>query len=350
MRMRNRILLICGFLMGTTLLMGCAPATPTTISPTERSQPTATHAAFTPTSEATALPTENPTLTPTFTESPTSTVTPTVAPSPTPNMVMPGNYYIGRCADISLEHGVKEKFCINYITVDSIRHMRFEVSYSASKVPDSPGFVIKPSDKNNSHVYIKDNLGNRYDHAAGGGAAYRDTSLENNQSDSGWFEFGSPPVGAISFDFHDENNHMVIEGIQLIPGYGYIAYEKLPLDQYPLILEYDPDKWTPSKSEDGTSMLTHKQMPACTIQPKQPSQPAGKFKNQSKVGNITYDIYGNFDQNQNLYFREYVYVSGLSGMDPNIKPFFYVTIPADGSDQCIMAASDVLARLGLQTP
>ena len=350
MRRKFSTFLLSGLLTGMIVLIGCAPATPTAVNPTEKPPATAIPEAHTPTSSATPLFTEIPTSTPTSTAVPTSTDTQTPAPSPTPNMVLPGNYYIGKCADIHPEHGVKEKFCINDILVDSLRHMRFDVSYTASNVADPPGYILKPSEKDNFHVYLMDNLGNRYDHAAGGGAAYRDTHLENEVPHPGWFEFGSPPVGALSFDFHNDDNHMIIQGIQLIPGYGYVKYEKLALDQFPLVLEYDQDKWTPTKAQDGTSMLTHTQMPACTIQPKQPGQPTGELKSQSKVGSITYDIYGNYDQNQNLYFREYVYVSGLSGMDPNIKPFFYVTIPAENSSVCVAAVSDVLARLRLPTP
>jgi hypothetical protein len=346
----NKIFLMLGFLTGTLLLIGCASATSTSAPTAEVSLSTATPESPLPAATATPVVTITPTLTLTHTSTSTLTNTPTLAPSPTPNMVMPGNYYIGKCTNENLQNDVKIKFCVNDVRVDSKRHMFFEVSWTASNIPDPPGSIIKQSDKNDLHIYLIDNLGNRYDHSAGGGAAYRDTVLDNEELETGWFKFGSPPVGALKFDFHDDDQHIVIKGITLIPGFGYITYEQLSLDQYPLVIKYDKDKWNPTKAEDGTNMLTHKKIPSCTIQVKQPGEPEGKLKSQSSVGDIEYSIYGYFDESQNLYIREYVYESGLSGLNPTIKPFFYVTIPADASNQCIMAVSDVLARLGLQTP
>jgi hypothetical protein len=264
-------------------------------------------------------------------------------------MVMPGNYYVGKCAEAPGQYSATISFCVTGVRVTRDRHMFFDVTWNIDKIPPDVT-VTKRSDYGNRKMYLIDNLGNRYDHVNGGGAAYKSLLMFENSHTPGWFEFGSPPVGALSFDFHDDDNHMVIKGIYLIPGFGYISYDKLTLDQYPLIVEYDKDKWTPTKAADGTNMLTHKKMPTCTIQAKQPQQPQGKLKSQSKVGDITYDIYGYFDEGLNLYFREYIYGSGLSGMDPNIKPFFSVTIPVENSVVCIMAASDVLARLGLPTP
>jgi hypothetical protein len=274
----------------------------------------------------------------------------TLTPTPASDLVMPGYYYIGRCTDKDIDNGVKIKFCVNNIRVDSLRHMFYEVSWTATNLARVGGHLSKQTDKYNDELYLVDNLGNHYDHAAGGGAAYRTLAFEEGIPQTGWFEFGSPPLGALSFDFHDDHNRMEIKGIKPIPGYGYISYDTLPLDQYPLVLEYDKDKWTPTKNQDGTNMLTHKTMPACTIQPKQPAEPKGKLKSQTKVGNIIYTIYGYFDENLNLYVREYVYVSGIPGLDPSIKPFFYVTIPARNSNDCIIAASNVLARLKAPSP
>jgi hypothetical protein len=331
-------------------LIGCSPNTATATITTETPLPTKTSeirvesTPLNPTNTETSVPSSTPSLTPTITD------TPTIAPSPTPNMVMPGNYYIGKCADLNPGLGAKEKFCINDIRVDEKRHMFFNVSWTASNVPNPPGYIIKPSDKNNYQIYLMDNLGNRYDQAAGGGAAHRGTNLENDLPHPGWFEFGSPPAGALNFDFHDANNHLVIKDIVLIPGYGYIQYDTLNLDQYPLIIKYDKDKWNPTKSADNTNMLTHKTMPSCTIKPNLSTEPKGTFKSQIAVGDIDYKIYAYFDNALDLYVREYVYDSGIERLDPNIKPFFIVTIPADKSLECIVATNNVLSRLALPTP
>jgi hypothetical protein len=313
----NKVLLLFGFLLVSISLIGYTPVAANSVAPAEFIQSTET-------------PKSN---------SPTATAAPT--------MIMPGNYYIGKCADIDPGLGVKEKFCINDIRVDKKRHMFFNVSWTASNVPNPPGYIIKHSDKNNYQIYLTDNLGNRYDQAAGGGAAYRDTHLENDLPHPGWFEFGSPPVGAIKFNYYDKNNHLVIKDIVLIPGYGYIQYDTLPLSQYPLIIKYDKDKWNPTKSADNTNMLTNKTLPACTIQPKSPSAPVGKFKSLTADGDIYYKIYGYFDDAQDLYIREYIYESGIKGLDPSLKPFFYVTIPAVKSQECIVAVNNVLARLAI---
>jgi|WetSurSiteA1Bulk_404760.scaffolds.fasta_scaffold16889_1 hypothetical protein len=344
---QNRVLHLLGFITGILILIGCTPATATTVSTAEELPSMSTPESQLLIATATPVVTSTPTSTQVITSTPTMTNTPTFTPSPTPNMVMPGNYYIGRCADGNFPDGVKLKFCINNIKVESNRHMFFDVSWTASNVTDPIGYIIKHSDENNLHIYLKDNLGNRYDHAAGGGAAYRPTMLENEIPHPGWFEFGSPPVEALKFDFHDDDNHLIIKDIVLIPGYGYIQYDTLTLDQYPLIVKYDEDKWDPAKSEENKNMLTHKTIPSCTIQPKSPSVPVGKYKNLLVDGDIEYKIYGNFDDTQGLFIREYVYESGVKGWDPVIRPFFYVTIPADKSLECIVAVNNVLARLAI---
>jgi hypothetical protein len=343
---RNRILPILGFLTGVLLLNGCAPATATAVPTAEVPQSTATPKSALPTATAVPAVTDTPTSTLALPPTPTPVNTPTLMPSPTPNMVMPGNYYVGRCADTILEHDVKMKFCVTGVRVNSERHMFYDVSWAVSNVTDPLGYVNKDS-YNSRDIYLTDNLGNRYDHIAGGGEAYRSSILETDKPSSGWFEFGASPVDALRFDFHDKIDHILISEITLIPGYGFIQYDTLTLDQYPLIIEYDKDKWDPVKSGDNTNMLTHKTIPSCTLQPKSPSEPVGKFKNLIADGDIDYKIYGYFDDAQDLYIREYVYESGIKGLDPSIKPFFFVTIPADTSLECIVAVNNVLARLAI---
>jgi hypothetical protein len=312
----NRILLIFGFLLATILLIGHTPVAATAVSPAEFAQSTPTPESNLPTATA------------------------------NPNMIMPGNYYVGKCANTTLENGAKIKFCVTGVRVNSERHMFFDVSWAVSNVPNPPGYILKDSYKSRD-VYLTDNLGNQYDHITGGGEAYRTSRLETEKPSTGWFEFGKPPVDALEFDFHDNIYHMVISGITLIPGFGYIQYDTLLIDQFPMIVKYDKDKWNPTKSAKNANMLTHKTMPTCTIQPKSPSEPAGKFKSLTADGNINYKIYGYFDDAQDLYIREYAYESGIKGLDPSIKPFFYVTIPAEKSKDCIIAVNNVLARLAI---
>jgi hypothetical protein len=97
-------------------------------------------------------------------------------------------------------------------------------------------------------------------------------------------------------------------------------------------------------------VLASKSMPTCTIWSFLTREPQGEHKSTIAVGAITYAIYGYFDGNNNFYVREYIYQSGLSGIDPNSKPFFLVTIPADNSLNCIYDVSDVLSSLAPKTP
>ena len=350
-----KIFTLC-ILFSCFLLAGCSPnsQTPTetpNIIPTAdvpgigaEIPTTAPSDTFTPTSSST------PSLTPTITD------TPTFTPSPTPNMVMPGNYYVGKCAEAPGQYGATIMFCVTGVRVTDERHMFFDVSWKVFNIP-SGVTATKKSDYGNRKMYLTDNLGNRYDHIDGGGAAYRSVSAypstPGNIKDpgmTGWFEFGSPPVGALKFDFHDDDNHLVVKDIVLIPGYGYIQYDTLPLDQYPLVVEYDEDKWNPTKAQDDTNMLTHKTMPSCTIQPRQPSEPSGKFKSLTTVNDIDYKIYGFYDDAQKIFIREYIYESGIKGLEPGVRPYFYITIPEDKTLECIVAVNNVLGRLALPNP
>jgi hypothetical protein len=261
-------------------------------------------------------------------------------------MVMPGDYYVGKCTDVPVQYGATYSFCVTGVRVASDRHMYFDVTWKITGIPSDVS-VSKRSDLGNRKMFLIDNQGNRYDHINGGGAAYRSNLMIDGYPIEGWFEFNPPPIGALRFDFHDDDNHLVVKDIVLIPGYGYIQYDTLHLNQYPLIVEYDEDKWDPTKTEENTNMLTHKTMPLCTIQPKLPTEPKGKFKSLTNVGDIVYKIYGYFDDTLKLFIREYDYDSGIKELDPSIKPFFYVTIPEDKSLECIVAVNNVLGRLAI---
>jgi len=356
MKVKNNLFILVYVVLTSLLfLFGCSPNALATSDiaeiplSTQTSESTEGTPTQIPTHTETPVPSSTPSLTPTITD------TPTITPSPTPNMVMPGNYYVGKCANAPGQYGATITFCVNGVRVTDDRHMFFDVRWSVEGIPTGVT-VTKRSDYGNRKMYLTDNLGNRYDHVNGGGAAYKNLPMINSASTTsggvlygpmGWFEFPSPPVGALKFDFHDDDNHLIVQDIVLIPGYGYIQYDTLSLDQYPLIVQYDEDKWDPAKAEDNTNMLTHKTIPSCTIQPRLISEPAGKFKSLTAVGDIDYKIYGYFDDALNSFIREYVYDSGIKELDPSIKPFFYVTIPADKSLECIVAVNNVLSRLAI---
>lgn len=229
--------------------------------------------------------------------------------------------------------------------------MIFAVTWTLSDIPS--GFTVtKRSDQGNKKMYLIDNLGNRYDHVAGGDAAYASVVVTDGAPISGWFDFGQPPVGAFTFDFHDDDNGIVIGGISLYGGSANqsIHYKDFLLDQYPLSLSYQEELWQPSVLEGNALILVSKTIQFCTVRALAPSQPKGDYKSSIAVGSITYEIYGYFDQGIGLFVREYVYVSGLAGVDPNLKPFFLVTIPSDNSLACILDVSNLLSTLTPSKP
>ena len=334
-------------LVTMALLVGCTSSTATP-QQIVASGPSPSFV-VTPTLTQTPVPTS--TLTPTLTPQPTSTETPTITPSATPNMVMPGTFYAGGCGSTEMSQGGQLVFCVNSVTVDNNRHMIFDVTWKLSDIPS--GFTVtKRSDQGNRKMYLIDNLGNRYNHSAGGGGAYTSVVVTDGDPVAGWFDFGQPPIGAFTFDFHDDDNRIVIGGISLYggPTVQSIHLKSFALDPYPMSLNYQEEIWQPSILEGGTILLASKKVHFCTLRAVPPSQPKGAFKSNTAIGNITFDIYGYFDDGIGLFVREYVYASGLSGLNPNMKPFFLVTIPADNSLACILDSSSLLLSVSVNQP
>ena len=197
-------------------------------------------------------------------------------------------------------------------------------------------------------MYLIDNLGNRYDHFDGGGSAYASVVMHDGIPTTGWFTFGPPPAGAYNFDFYDDDNLFSVKWISLV--YPTILYEKIQLQNYPLVLEYLKETWEPVTLGDGSVLMQHKNLPDCTLQEKPPAEPEGKYKNTLQIGEVTYEIYGYFDAVAGYYVREYLAVDGLTNLE-GVKSFFYVTIPSvDTSTTCIMDVSGVLARVANLEP
>jgi hypothetical protein len=252
---------------------------------------------------------------------------------------------------MKMSQGGRLEFCVTGVTVSGDRHMIFNVSWSLSGIP-SGYTVTKRSDQGNGNMYVTDNLGNYYTHIGGGGAAYSSVDVIDGATVSGSFEFKEPPVGAFVFNFHDDDNGIVIGGIALYGSgtYQSLTYKDFPLAYFPLRLRYVEEAWQPSAAPDGSIVLASKSMPTCTIWSFPTREPQGEHKSTIAVGAVTYAIYGYFDSTNNIYIREYVYQSGVPVLDPNTRPFFFVTIPADASMNCIYDVSNVLSSLASKTP
>lgn len=344
---------LTGLVLLIFFLTGCGPSPEQLTATAQAAENMTLTAAPTSTPSPSLTPTLTSTVTLTATATPTSTptITPTAMPTSTPDRVIPGSYSVGGCGSTNMSQGGQLEFCVTGVNVENNQHLIFSVSWKLSNIP-SKYSVTKRSDQGNRNMYLIDNLGKRYDHSAGGDGAYSSVSISDGTPVSGWFDFGTAAVGAFTFDFHDDDNHIVIGGISLFPGSApaAISYDNFVLEQYPLLLEYQKESWDIVKAEDGGSKLVNKNLPICSVQAQASHQPKGDFKSQVPVGNITYDIYGYLDSVTNFYVREYIYVSGLPGLDAKLKPFFYVTIPADNTEACIQAASSLLSSLALHKP
>jgi len=347
MQKRKFFILRVVIIVNLALVVGCTSSTATpeqseAPEPSPSLSPTETH---TQTTEPTS------TLTLTLTPIPAPTESPTTTPSPTPNMVMPGTYYASGCGSTKMSQGGYLDFCVTGVTVDNDRHMIFDVTWTLSKIPS--GFTVtKKSDQGNRQMYLIDNLGNRYNHSAGGDDAYNSVVVKDGVPASGWFDFGLASVGAFTFDFHDDDNGIVVSGISLYgaPSAPPIHFNSFKLDPYPMSLNYQEEIWQPSTIEDGSVILASKTVHFCTLRAISPRQPKGDFKSNTAIGVITFDIYGHFDDGIGLFVREYVYVSGLSGVDPNMRPIFVVTIPGDNSLACILDSSSLFLSISTNPP
>jgi hypothetical protein len=249
---------------------------------------------------------------------------------------------------IALDFGIEYEFCVDFVTVTrQDRHLVFDVSWRFLHVPHDVT-VTKPSYAGVGGLYLVDNLGNRYAHIAGGGAAYQSVVYEVRLwIITGWFDFGPLQPGATTFTLYDDTVGFVISNIALTRDNLY--YGEYLLTHYPgLLLEYQLDAWEPVKAQDAADILTNKEMPTCTLQERPYQQPQGKFKNKTAIGSITYEIYGYIQGG--LGYREYIAVDGLPGLGGETAPFFLVTIPLDNSAPCLDAINAVLARLVAQEP
>jgi len=66
-------------------------------------------------------------------------------------------------------------------------------------------------------MYMTDEQGGRYDHIDTGDAARYDSILCNGKTLTGWFLFPPAAQGMQEFTFHDDNNHLEIQGIMIGP-------------------------------------------------------------------------------------------------------------------------------------
>jgi hypothetical protein len=212
------------WVMMSLLLLSSACTPLTTATPTLTATSTSTHTptfTLTPTLTSTFTPTHTATLTqtPTITPTHTITTTPTITPTKTPVYNLPGEYPVGRCITYDIgAPGYRITWCVTTVQINLDQKMVFNVSWTLSKIPGWNGYytITKRSDRDNKNMYLTDNLGNKYVLLDVGGDAAQVVTIIPNEPRYGWFKFGAPKPGAISFAFHDDDNHHVIDWIFML--------------------------------------------------------------------------------------------------------------------------------------
>jgi hypothetical protein len=363
--MNARIVGNCLFVVALLgLLSGCNSTQPQTESPSDSMLPskTATQttmptlkpeftATFIASPTMTLIPTETPTEAPTATFTPSATPipssTPTITPTSTPAHNQPGLYSAGGCVNMKQRIGPYDyrpasiDFCVLSVEVTTDYSMIFNVSWTAN----FPKFVIatKKSDINNTNMYIRDDLGNRYNHISAGGAAAIEVDIEDGETVTGWFAFPPAKIGATEFAFHDADNDVFVGGMVLLNP--IIINADLELNWYPYALTYKLASWETSTNDEGKNILTHTEFPNCQILENETSEIQGKYKNTITLGIVDYEIYGWYEFDKGWSVREYLAIAGIENLDSYAQPLFHVIIPFDNEIQCIYDASEVLGTL-----
>jgi hypothetical protein len=78
-------------------------------------------------------------------------------------------------------------------------------TWKTTYTPGTNDHINKSSDHNNTNMYLKDDLGNRYDHNGTTGAAYDGCSLYGTSSASGTFKFPTINISTKKLTFYDDD-------------------------------------------------------------------------------------------------------------------------------------------------
>jgi tRNA A-37 threonylcarbamoyl transferase component Bud32 len=105
--------------------------------------------------------------------------------------------------------------CVTGVTILPDGRLRLDFSWSLQS-NQSVQFQKLP-DTTNPNMFVTDNLGHRLDHVEVGGAAARVVMLISGNTQTGSFTFPAPDPRAISFVFHDDDNHIQTEPFSLSP-------------------------------------------------------------------------------------------------------------------------------------
>ena len=121
-----------------------------------------------------------------------------------------------RCHETDLGEGASLRWCVEAVAFTEENAMELQVSWKSSGL--SGKRLFKGSDSDNHRMYLRDDLGKRYDHVATRGAALDGGRLDDDhQTLHGVFVFPKPQGSAKAFTFHDDDQKASISAITLSP-------------------------------------------------------------------------------------------------------------------------------------
>jgi ankyrin repeat protein len=121
-----------------------------------------------------------------------------------------------RCRQTDLGGGASLAWCVDALTFTAENTLELHVSWRSSGL--SGKRIFKSSDSDNHRMYLRDDLGRRYDHVGTRGAAREGGRLDVDRPIlRGIFVFPAPQKGATAFTFHDDDQKTFISDIRVSP-------------------------------------------------------------------------------------------------------------------------------------
>ncbi|MBN1535085.1 MAG: hypothetical protein JW908_00015 [Anaerolineales bacterium] len=142
---------------------------------------------------------------------------------PYPIFISPGTYSVNKCVESSVYAQSTGDYigelteCVPSIEVRLNGYMQFNFTWTLDFIDGLPP-IKKYADTDNRNMYITDNISHRYDHIEVGGQAAYDIYIGDAIPVEGWFLFLPAKQNATIFSFHDDDQGLQIENIDLSSG------------------------------------------------------------------------------------------------------------------------------------
>lgn len=142
---------------------------------------------------------------------------------PYPIFISPGIYTVNKCVESSVYAQSTGDYigelteCVPSIEVRLNGTMQFNFTWTLDFIEGLPP-IRKYNDADNPNMYVTDNVDNHYDHIEVGGDAANDIFIEDAIPVEGWFLFLPAKQNATMFSFHDDDQGVSIDNIDLSSG------------------------------------------------------------------------------------------------------------------------------------